>query len=185
MRSFVSVGTRFKLVRQPSDKSLGYFRASLREAESRHAKHVLGRCPRFNMGRAFGPRRSATRHLFSVVELVAPRRVAARAAAQGLTANRSMRANRSAAARGGVVAARQPLPLTIRTNQICNKCAGFFRHVWARLLVGLRSKTSLYTYATRNGQRYCRCKSSTLHGTGVAPCESCLRHTGETPVPLW
>jgi hypothetical protein len=36
--------------------------------------------------------------------------------------------------------------LTIRRNQICNKCAEFFRQLWASLLVGLRSKTSLYTY---------------------------------------
>src|SRR6059036_2597537 len=49
--------------------------------------------------------------LFSVVELVALRRVAPRPAAQRLPANRAVRASRSAAARGGVVAARQPLPL--------------------------------------------------------------------------
>src|SRR2546430_10005471 len=46
-----------------------------------------------------------------VVELVALRRVAPRPAAQRLPANRADRANRSAAARGGVVATRQPLPL--------------------------------------------------------------------------
>jgi len=40
VRSFVPDGTRFIFVRQPSDKSLGYFRASLRDVESRHAKHV-------------------------------------------------------------------------------------------------------------------------------------------------
>src|SRR5437870_3861822 len=50
-------------------------------------------------------------YLFSGVELVALRRVAPRAAAQRLPANRVARASRSAAARGGVVAARQPLPL--------------------------------------------------------------------------
>src|SRR6266496_1259919 len=50
-------------------------------------------------------------YLFSVVELVALRRVAPRAAAQRLPANRAVRPSRSAAARGGVVAARQPLPL--------------------------------------------------------------------------
>ena len=50
-----------------------------------------------------------------VVELVALRRVAPRAAAQRLPANRATRASRSAAARGGVVAARQPLPL----NRYC------------------------------------------------------------------
>ena|SRR5437667_12786585 len=50
-------------------------------------------------------------YLFSVVELVALRRVAPRPAAQRLPANRADRASRSAAARGGVVAARQPLPL--------------------------------------------------------------------------
>src|SRR5437867_3595753 len=49
--------------------------------------------------------------LFSMVELVALRRVAPRPAAQRLPANRAVRASRSAAARGGVVAARQPLPL--------------------------------------------------------------------------
>src|SRR6266496_725653 len=50
-------------------------------------------------------------YLFSVVELVALRRVAPRPAAHRLPANRAVRENRSAAARGGVVAARQPLPL--------------------------------------------------------------------------
>src|SRR5436190_19358580 len=50
-------------------------------------------------------------YLFSVVELVALRRVAPRPAAQRLNANRAVRARRSTAARGGVVAARQPLPL--------------------------------------------------------------------------
>src|SRR6266566_9395543 len=49
--------------------------------------------------------------LFSVVELVALRRVAPRPAAQRLPANRAVGASRSAAARGGVVAARQTLPL--------------------------------------------------------------------------
>src|SRR5438093_6497594 len=39
VRSFVPDGTRFLLAPQPSDKSLGYFRASLRDVESRHAKH--------------------------------------------------------------------------------------------------------------------------------------------------
>src|SRR6266487_3988495 len=57
-----------------------------------------------------GSRRAG--YLFSsVVELVALRRVAPRPAAQRLPANRAVRASRSAAARGGVVAARQPLPL--------------------------------------------------------------------------
>jgi len=50
-------------------------------------------------------------YLFSEVELVALRRVAPRPAAQRLPANGAVRASRSAAARGGVVAARQPLPL--------------------------------------------------------------------------
>src|SRR6266576_5728322 len=50
-------------------------------------------------------------YLFSVVELVALRRVAPRPAAQRLPANGAVRASRSAAVRGGVVAARQPLPL--------------------------------------------------------------------------
>src|SRR5438552_655997 len=40
VRSFVPDGTRFMFAPQPSDKSLGYFRASLRDVESRHAKHV-------------------------------------------------------------------------------------------------------------------------------------------------
>ena len=40
VRSFVPDGTRFIFAPQPSDKSLGYFRASLRDVESRHAKHV-------------------------------------------------------------------------------------------------------------------------------------------------
>src|SRR6185369_17469904 len=47
-------------------------------------------------------------YLFSEVELVALRRVVPRPAAQRLLADH---ASRSAAARGGVVAARQPLPL--------------------------------------------------------------------------
>src|SRR5688572_10625223 len=51
------------------------------------------------------------RYLFGLVELVALRRVAPRPAAQRFPANRAGRASRSAAARGGVVAARQPLPL--------------------------------------------------------------------------
>src|SRR6266487_2187325 len=51
------------------------------------------------------------RYLFTVVELVALRRVAPRPAAQRLPANGALRASRSAAPRGGVVAARQPLPL--------------------------------------------------------------------------
>src|SRR5213593_78352 len=50
-------------------------------------------------------------YLFSEVELVALRRVAPRPAAQRLPVNRAVSASRSAAARGGVVAARQPLPL--------------------------------------------------------------------------
>ena len=50
-------------------------------------------------------------YLFSMVELVALRRVAPRPAAQRLPTNRVVGASRSAAARGGVVAARQPLPL--------------------------------------------------------------------------
>ena len=54
---------------------------------------------------------TAATYLFSVVELVALRRVAPRPAAQRLPANRANRSSRSAAARGGVVAARQPLPL--------------------------------------------------------------------------
>src|SRR5438552_4824838 len=40
VRSFLPDGTRFMFAPQPSDKSLGYFRASLRDVESRHAKHV-------------------------------------------------------------------------------------------------------------------------------------------------
>src|ERR1043166_6452651 len=45
-----------------------------------------------------------------MVELVAPRRVAPRAAGQRLPAHRAVRASRSAAARGGGVAARQTPP---------------------------------------------------------------------------
>src|SRR5436190_16040372 len=40
VRSFVPDGTRIVFTLQPSDESLGYFRASLRDVESRHAKHV-------------------------------------------------------------------------------------------------------------------------------------------------
>src|SRR5436190_14338735 len=40
VRSFVPDGTRIIFTLQPSDESLGYFRASLRDVESRHAKHV-------------------------------------------------------------------------------------------------------------------------------------------------
>src|SRR6266496_956910 len=49
-------------------------------------------------------------YLLRVVELVALRRVAPRPAAQRLPLNRAACASGSAAARGGVVAARQPLP---------------------------------------------------------------------------
>src|SRR5438094_8363305 len=56
-------------------------------------------------------------YLFSVVELVALRRVAPRPAAQRLPANRAVGASRSAAARGGVVAARQPLALNRYPNR--------------------------------------------------------------------
>src|SRR6185436_3309259 len=41
VRSFVPDGTRFMFAPQPSDKSLGYFRASLRDVESRHAKQMF------------------------------------------------------------------------------------------------------------------------------------------------
>jgi hypothetical protein len=37
VRPFVPGGTRFIFTPQPSDESLGYFRASLRDADSRHA----------------------------------------------------------------------------------------------------------------------------------------------------
>src|SRR5438552_8686336 len=40
LRSFVPDGTRFIFAPQPSDESLGYFRASLQDVESRHAKRV-------------------------------------------------------------------------------------------------------------------------------------------------
>src|SRR6185503_5616353 len=40
VRSFVPDGTRLMFTPQPSDKSLGYFRASLRDVESQRAKHV-------------------------------------------------------------------------------------------------------------------------------------------------
>src|SRR5881296_154645 len=39
-RSFVPDGTRFIFASQPSDESLGYSRTSLRDVDSRHAKHV-------------------------------------------------------------------------------------------------------------------------------------------------
>ena len=39
-RSFVPYGTRFRLAQQPSDESLGYFRTSLRDVDSRQAKIV-------------------------------------------------------------------------------------------------------------------------------------------------
>ena len=57
-------------------------------------------------------------YLLSVVELVALRRVAPRPAAQWLPANRAVRGSHSAAARGGVVAARQPLPLNTYTDTV-------------------------------------------------------------------
>src|SRR5436309_5801444 len=44
-RSFVPDGTRFIFAPQPSDESLGYSRASLRDVDSQHAKHVLGGTP--------------------------------------------------------------------------------------------------------------------------------------------
>src|SRR5439155_12482042 len=40
VRSFVPDGTCFILAPQPSDESLGYFQASLRDLESRHAKRI-------------------------------------------------------------------------------------------------------------------------------------------------
>ena len=40
VRSFVPDGTRFISIPPPSDESLSYFRASLRDVESRHAKRV-------------------------------------------------------------------------------------------------------------------------------------------------
>src|SRR4026207_1094750 len=40
VRAFVPDGTRFMFAPQPSDKSLGYFRASLRDVESQHAKQI-------------------------------------------------------------------------------------------------------------------------------------------------
>src|SRR5207247_7529226 len=42
-RSFVPEGTRFMFAPQPSDESLGYSRASLRDVESRPPKHVRPR----------------------------------------------------------------------------------------------------------------------------------------------
>src|SRR6266446_6119273 len=42
VRPFVPDGARFIFAPQPSDESLGYFRASLRDMESRHAKNVRG-----------------------------------------------------------------------------------------------------------------------------------------------
>src|SRR5437762_5669862 len=39
-RSSVPVGTRFIFAPQPSDESLGYFRASLRDVVSRHGKQI-------------------------------------------------------------------------------------------------------------------------------------------------
>ena len=42
-RSFVPEGTRFMFAPQPSDESLGYSRASLRDVESRPPKHVRSR----------------------------------------------------------------------------------------------------------------------------------------------
>ena len=41
VRSFVPDGTRFMFAPQPSDKSLGYFRASLRDVELRHANRFV------------------------------------------------------------------------------------------------------------------------------------------------
>jgi len=67
-------------------------------------------------------------YLFSVVELDALRRVAPPRAAQRLPANRAARASRSAAARGGVVAARQPLPLNryaVPTHLVLNSYLRF------------------------------------------------------------
>ncbi len=96
---------------------------------ARYVFNVFDKCPplpaRYERGEGRGggspnitrrcsllsPALSSLRYLFSVVELVALRRVAPRPAAQRLPAHLAVRASRSAAARGGVVAARQQLPL--------------------------------------------------------------------------
>src|SRR5438874_9523918 len=73
-------------------------------------------------GRVARTRRLESLYLFTLVELVALRRVAPRPAAQRLPANGAVRASRSAAARGGIVAARQPLPLD-RCRRVAESCA--------------------------------------------------------------
>ena len=50
MRSFVPGGTRFIFVPLPSDESLDYFRASLRDVKTRHAKRVPGFQPAVEPG---------------------------------------------------------------------------------------------------------------------------------------
>src|SRR5213595_77569 len=75
-------------------------------------------------------------YLFSLVKLVALRRVAPRPAAQRLPANRAVRASRSAAARGAVVAARQPLPLTVLYRSKDGQMSRVFTN--RSQLVGLR-----------------------------------------------
>src|SRR5205823_1193577 len=44
IRSFVPDGTRFLFASQPSDESLDYSRTSLRDVDSRQAKHIPPRC---------------------------------------------------------------------------------------------------------------------------------------------
>jgi hypothetical protein len=83
----------------------------LRESQTRmtNGRNLIPLPPTRGRARSFPS--STKEYLFGVVELVALRRVAPRAAAQRFPANQALRPSRSAAARGGVVAARQPLPL--------------------------------------------------------------------------
>ena len=94
-----------------------------------------------------------TGHLFSVV---GTSRCDVRAACSGATLSIASVAPifvPPATTRAGTAQRAIPtIALTISTNPICDKCAGFFSQLWASSLVGLRSKTSLYTYRTGEGQ---------------------------------
>src|SRR5258705_6400351 len=112
-------------------------------------------------------------YLFRMVELVALRRVAPRPAEQILPANRAFRASCSAAARGGVVAARPPLPLKrypLRAGR-GNRLAAAFG------LVSIERTRCFLSLCKRERERVrCDCRAPRLssldHGCGSAPSSS-------------
>jgi hypothetical protein len=103
-----------------------------------------------------------------VVELVALRRVAPRAAAQRLAANREGRPSRSAAARGGV-AARQPLPFEVELLALRGVAP---RAAAQRLDRGVSCPSFVPPARTRAGssQRDNRYRETDTHGGGMFGC---------------